>query len=381
MAIEFQASSATESQKAESKGGPKKNSFENLVSGLNGSSVSTVDRMFFTEQLALLLETGNSLAPALNMLLKQVKNPKMQFIIQSLIDDVSGGQSFSQALSKHPELFSITYVSLIDAAERGGFMHEVMAELLEMDDRREKLQSTIKSALSYPVFLLSFSLAVVIFVLVVVFPKFGDMFISIADELPLSTTLLMALSQFLIQYWMAVLVGLGAAVFLIRRYLTSDTGLVKMDRLKLSTPIIGSIFTELYLVQSMRVLALSLGNGVSVMDALAACRDVVDNRVYSGFIRRVEQSVQDGKGIANGFQGESFIPDLVQQMVTTGEDSGNLSKVLHRVSGYYERQLEKRLQTVAKAAEPIMLLVMGVVVGVLVSSLILPIFKLSRAVG
>lgn len=381
MAIDFQTSVAEPAKVNGTNNVQTKGVFSSFSLGLGGASLSTVDRMFFTEQLALLLETGNSLAPALKMLLQQVKKPRMQFVIESLLDDVSGGQTFSQALSKHPELFSITYVSLIDAAERGGFMPEVMAELLEMDNRREKLQSTMQSALSYPVFLLTFSFAVVIFVLVVVFPKFADMFSSIADDLPITTTLLMGFSQFLTQYWLLVLLAVFGFGFLIRRYVVSSRGVQKMDRLKLSLPIFGSVFTELYLVQSMRVLALSLGNGVSVMDALAACRDVVDNRVYSGFIRRVEQSVQEGKGIARGFQGEVFIPDLVQQMVTTGEDSGNLSKVLHRIAEYYERQLEKRLQTVAKAAEPIMLLVMGVVVGVLVSSLILPIFKLSRAVG
>lgn len=383
MAIEFQkvaeansghSASITNSSRRDNRAGftlPK----------FNKDSVSIVDRMFFTEQLALLLETGNSLAPALSILLKQVKNPKMRMIIQALIDDVTSGQTFAQALSKHNELFSITYVSLVDAAESGGFLHEVMAELLDMDDRRERLQATVKSALSYPIFLLSFSMLVVVFILVVVFPKFGDMFLAIASELPVSTAVLMSVSQFLINYWILVVGFLAAAILLAKHHFGSDRGSRQIDRLKIKAPIIGKIFTELYLVQSTRVLALSLGNGVSVMDALAACRDVVENSVYRDFVLRVEQQVQEGKGIANGFQGEEFIPDLVQQMVTTGEESGNLSKVLHRTAEYYERKLEKRLQTVSKAAEPIMLLVMGVVVGVLVSSLILPIFQLSRAAG
>jgi type II secretory pathway component PulF len=138
---------------------------------------------------------------------------------------------------------------------------------------------------------------------------------------------------------------------------------------------------ELYLVQSFRVMSLSLGNGVSVMDTLAACRDVVSNKVYQEFIRSVELSVQEGQGFAQGFNQSDFIPIIVRQMVTTGENSGSLPKILLRISSYYERQLENRLNVLAKAAEPLMLLVMGVVVGLLVSSLILPIFKLSKAVG
>ncbi len=134
-------------------------------------------------------------------------------------------------------------------------------------------------------------------------------------------------------------------------------------------------------MQSMRVMSLSLEKGVSVMDTLASCRDVVSNRHYQDFFRELEEAVDQGSGLSPGFRKSEFIPDLVKQMVSTGELSGSLPKVMARVATYYERQLEKRLTTVSKAAEPVMLLIMGVVVGVLVSSLILPIFQMSRSVG
>ena len=379
MALELQtistaepADSARRSQTRSTKG----------ISVLKGRErLGVVDRMFFTEQLSLLLETGNSLTQALGILKGQTKKVALQRVIESLIDDVSGGKTFAQSLAAHPALFGVTYVNLIDASERAGFLHTIMAELLEMDERRERLASTVKSSLSYPIFLLGFSLLVVVFMLVVVFPKFADMFAALGDDLPLSTRLLMGFSQALIDYWPLFLAGLAGLGFLIIRTLATEAGRDWLDRSKLRLPVLGGVFAELYLVQSMRALALSLGNGVSVMDGLASCRDVVNNQYYRKFIGRLEQSVQEGRGIATGVRNESFIPDLVQQMISTGEESGNLPRVLHRIVEYYERQLEKRLQTLAKTAEPLMLLVMGVVVGFLVSSLILPIFMMSRAVG
>ncbi|MDH5621654.1 MAG: type II secretion system F family protein, partial [Gammaproteobacteria bacterium] len=230
-------------------------------------------------------------------------------------------------------------------------------------------------------FLIVFSLAVVVFVLVVVFPKFGTMFASIYDQLPATTKVLMATSEVLRRYWWIVLAGVAAVALLLRQWLTSEGGRARIHYLQLHAPGVRSIFTQIYLVQCLQVFSLSLVNGVSVMDALDACRDVVKNSVFRNFIATVAASVQSGAGVAAGFAGADFLPDLAKHMITTGEQTGNLGKVMGRVAEYYEKQLTRKLDAVSKLAEPIMLLVMGVVVGVLVSSLILPIFKLSRAVS
>ena len=339
--------------------------------------VSANDRMFFTEQLALLLDTGNSLLESLRSLSRYGDSPALKKMIQSIGDEVEQGRTFSYALSQHPEVFSSTYCNLIKASEQGGFMAEVLEELMEMDEKRSRLQATMQSALAYPVFLGVFSVLVVIFVLVVVFPKFADMFGAMADQLPPTTKALMAFSDSLISYWP---IYIGGSIFLaagLVAALKSAPGQYLMDSWKLRLPIAKGIFSELYLVQSMRVMAMSMSRGVSAVETLAACRDVVTNQRYKHFFRDLENDLQEGKGLASGFRSAPFIPDVVKQMITTGEASGNLPKVMARVAAYYERQLEKRLQTVSKAAEPLMLIVMGAVVGVLVSSLILPIFKMS----
>ena len=342
---------------------------------------SSDDRMFFTEQLALLLETGESLHGALTTIVTQTENKRMREVVEKIAQDISEGQSFAGALKHHEEVFPSTYVNLIAASETGGFMHEVLQQLLEMDHKREELRDTLVSAATYPAFLISFSIAVVIFVLVVVFPKFEAMFSSIYDQLPLSTRALMATSNVMREYWYLLIGGFVGIFLIVRQWLISDQGRRKVDHLKLHLPVARDIFSQVYLTQSLQVLGLSLNNGVSVVESLESVRDVVKNSIFRELIRDVEQKVQSGAGVAVGFEGSTFIPDLAKHMIATGERSGNLGKVMSRIADYYGAQLTKRLQMLSKLAEPLMLLIMGVMVGVLVSSLILPIFKLSRAVS
>jgi type II secretory pathway component PulF len=339
------------------------------------------ERMFFTEQLSLLLETGTALHVALLALKKQVENPAMVEVIDGLFENISEGKPLSYALSQYPELFPATYVNLVAAAEDGGFLDRVLLELMRMDEKRDELKRTVVSALSYPAFLVTFSLFVVIFVLVVVFPKFADMFASIADKLPMTTLVLMKASHALTRHWAPILAAVVAGVAGLVWWLHTPAGKALLDRLKLRVFGLRDIFIRIYLIQSLRVLGLSLGNGVSIPDALASCREVVSNRVFQAFLVNVEYKVNEGSGFAAAFQQADFMPPTVKQMVTTGEETGNLPRVLGRIADYYERELAKKLAAFSRMVEPIMLIVMGGVVGLIVSSLILPIFKLSQAVG
>ncbi|MBT8066137.1 MAG: type II secretion system F family protein [Gammaproteobacteria bacterium] len=346
-----------------------------------GRKAGAAERMFFTEQLALLLETGESLYGALTTIVKQTENKDMREAVEKIALDISEGKSFAGALNAHEDIFPSTYVNLVAASESGGFMHEVLLQLLNMDEKREQMRTTLVSAATYPLFLITFSLAVVVFVLVVVFPKFGTMFASIYDQLPASTKILMGASDMIRDYWYALAAGLGGIFLGFRQWMTSAAGTARIDHMKLHAPGIRDIFTQIYLVQSLQVLSLSINNGVSVMESLEACRDVVKNTLFRKMIQDVEESVQAGAGVAAGFENSTFLPDLAKHMIATGEQTGNLGKVAGRICDYYETQLGKKLDALSKLAEPIMLLIMGVVVGVHVSSLILPIFKLSRAVS
>ena len=299
MAIDFKQLDNTRDDRTDSRSldGILKKSMNNHAGTFFDKKLKAADRMFFTEQLALLLETGNGLVQSLVILSEQAEKPAMRKIIDQIIEDVNGGKPFSQALRSHPQLFSSTYTNLVAVSENGGFMPQVLAELLEMDEKKEKLNVTLRSALSYPVFLLSFSFAVVIFVLVVVFPKFSTMFASIADELPASTKILMAFSDQLTNYWAIYIAVILGGVAILWYWLGSASGRESIDAFKFKIPGLKAVFTELYMVQSMRVMGLSLGNGVSVMDTLVSCREVVNNRVFQQFVLSLETDVQDGKGI------------------------------------------------------------------------------------
>jgi type II secretory pathway component PulF len=342
--------------------------------------ISIQQRITFTERLVLLLETGVSLLEALKALQHQPESPLLASIITSIADAISEGKSFSHALGRHPEMFSSTYVSLVGAAEEGGFLPQVLAQLYRMDEKNSQMSSNIKAALSYPIFLIVFSVVVVAFVLVFIFPKFEALFASIHDQLPMSTLFLMALSDLLRHHWIELGAGLGAVAWLGLRWLKSARGKHAIDRAKLRLPVIRDIYTQVYLSQTLSVLGLSLTSGVPITVALKASQGVVRNILFSGFLDALKQHVNEGRGIAIGFSNSAFVPPLVQQMVTTGEQTGNLGLVMTRVAEFYERELAKRITVLSKAIEPIMLIVMGVVVGLIVVSLILPIFKLSRAV-
>jgi len=355
--------------------------FGALLSGhRRGRRLAARERMFFTERLALLLAAGSPLHAALEVLGAQAGSPALAALAADLHENIAGGVPFAETLAKHPEVFSTAYVNLIAADERGGFMPEVLEQIAAMEERNARLRSSVLASFSYPAFLVVFSTGVVIFVLTVVFPKFQKMFALIADQLPPTTLALMWLSRVLRDHWMVVfasaaLIGYGAF-----RWLASPAGSAAIDRLKLALPGVRDLFVWLYLTQILRVASLSLGHDVGVTGTLRACRDVVRNHLFQRVIRTVEAEVEVGRGLASGFEKSPVIPLLAKQMIATGEESGNLPLVMERLADHYERELERRLTLLAKLVEPIMLIVMGAVVGLIVASLILPIFKLSRAV-
>ena len=353
---------------------------EQKTKGLRSRSGAS-ERMFFTEQLALLLETGSSLHASLRALKNESQSPALDAILDALLRDISEGRTFSDALSRHPRFFSASYVNLVAAGERGGFLHEILGQLLRLEEKQAQTRNMLVSAFSYPAFLIVFSIIVVVFVLVYVFPKFATLFVAIEDQLPWTTLALMGMSEILRHYWWACLGGFAAALFALRQWLLSESGSVALDRLKLRLPGIRGIFLRLYLTRFMRVMGLSLSNGVTVVDALGAATEVVGNRIFDRFLNEVRSKVQQGAPFSRGFNEADFIPPVVKQMVSTGDESGKLGLVMERLADYYERELENQLSRTARLVEPAMLLIMGLVVGLIVSSLILPIFKLSRAVG
>lgn len=359
----------------------KKSSSQADVGALFGpKAISNKDVMIFTEQLALMLETGSDLNSSLEALSEQTENPLMQQILYSVATGIQEGKTFAQSLAGHPDVFPLTYVNLVRASETGGYLHRVLEHIYEMEQQQDELRTTLKAAFTYPAFLLLFSFGVVIFVLLVVFPKFKNLFSAIHDELPATTKALMWTSDMMIAYWWLIIPAVVAMVWGGLVWLRSEGGIAILDRFKLNFPLVRDIFQQAYLIQTLRILGLSLKNGMPLIDAIESAKGVVNNSVFKQFLDSLKNNVIEGRSFSSGFVGVDFIPPILRQMITTGEKTGNLPLVMGRVSEQYQKDLATKLNTLSKAIEPIMLMVMGLVVGIIVSSLILPIFKLSRAV-
>ena len=344
------------------------------------TTLTAKDRMFFTERLGLLLETGIPLHQSLESIATQAGKPELGGLTTGLYESVTGGATFARALADYPEFFPPTYRHLIAAAEAGGFLPVALDRLRDMEERREELRGTLNSAMSYPAILAFFSFAVVVFVLVVVFPKFEEIFATIHDQLPVTTRWLMATSDLLRRAWLPILIAGAAGFHLLREWARKPAGRRLIDHALFAMPRIRDVAVQLNVVQMLRVMGLSLGNGVATVDALHAARDSVSSESFRQLIDDAEQGVQEGRGLADGFKRSPLVPDLVKQMLATGEETGSLPAVMNRLADFYEREWRRDIEIVAKVAEPAMLLIMGCVVGLIVSSLILPIFKLSRAV-
>ena len=348
---------------------------------LFGKKAGIQDRMVFTERLALMIDTGSPLFDSLGTIKKGITNPLVEESIDRIENSIDNGGSFALALSQEQELFDAPYVNLVAAGEKGGFLPQVLKQLHTADKKRSELSSVVRNALFYPAFLLFFSVAVVVFVLLVVFPKFEEMFAGLGDNLPLSTRVLMQASHFMMEYWVAIAVATVALLSILVIWSKKPAAKAWSDQMKLRIPIIRDIVIQYYLLQTLRVLSLSIGNGVNVLDAIRGCRDIIDNSIYQRFLDETAEAVEYGAGVSAGFNASPLIPDMVKQMVTTGDQTGNLATVMSRIAEHYEVDLNKRIVAMSKLAEPIMLLIMGAFVGLMVSSLILPIFQLSRAVN
>jgi type II secretory pathway component PulF len=338
------------------------------------------ERMFFTERLALLLSTGIPLHTSLDSLASQSETTSSSTLIQQVRESVAEGRSFSQALAAHPEAFPTTYVQMIAAAEQGGFLPTALEQLRDLDERRQELRSALLAAVTYPLFLILVSSAVIVFVLVVVFPKFEEMFTLIADQLPITTRWLMAASSLLRNWGWLVMPGLLGTGWIVWISFQLPRVRASIDRMATRLPLIRPLFLQLNLVQFLRVMGLSLANGIGILEALRAARETLTSVQFREFSVRLEEQVSGGRGMARTFEESELIPPLVAQMLATAEESGSLASVMTRLADFYEREWRQALQVVARIAEPALLIVMGGVVGLIVSSLILPIFKISRAV-
>ena len=349
--------------------------------GLFARSVSRSEVVYATNQLAVMVDTGISLATALSGILQQEQNPTFRKILKELVSEVESGGDFSAALSRHPRLFDKTYVSLIKASEATGLLAP-MLERIALHLRKEvETRGKVRAAMAYPTVMAVLAVAVTIFLLTFVMPKFTPLFQRKGMVLPKPTIVMMAVSDSLINYWWAWL-GCGAALVLGFIYgRRTEVGRKAWDWLKIELPLLGPMNRKVVISRSIRTLGTMLSSGIPVLDALDLAAEVSGNYYYEQLWRRVAQEVMGGKQVFESLSGSKLFPPMLVQMISAGEQTGKLGTVLERVSNYYDQEVETSLKAVTSIIEPIMITIMGGVVGTIGLSLLLPVFSLSKTPG
>jgi type IV pilus assembly protein PilC len=340
--------------------------------------VSKKDIIYVTNQLAIMVDTGITLSSALGGIVDQEPNPSLRKILADLKASVEGGADFSAALASYPKLFDKTYVALVKASEATGTLGNMLERIADYLRKEVETRGRVRAAMAYPLVMMTLACGVTIFLLTYVLPKFTPLFKSKKIDLPRPTWLMMAVSDALLGYWYLWLAGLVLAVagFLFGR--RTEPGRRMLDFVKIHLPIVGSMFRKVILSRSIRTLGTMLQSGVPFLDSIRLAGEVSGNVHYEELWQKVLEEVSGGRRICEVLTGNPLFPRVLVQMIAAGEETGKLDKVLEKVSSYYDREVEISIKAATSLIEPIMICVMGVVVGTIGLAVLLPIFSLSR---
>jgi type IV pilus assembly protein PilC len=333
-----------------------------------------------TNQLAVMIRAGISLQDCLESIAEQVEKQKFKAVINDLKMRIEAGQSFSQALAEHPQVFSNLYINMVAAAEVSGSLSDMLQKLAEYLDQEAETRSQVRGAMVYPVIIAVMAITVTIFLLCFVLPRFTAIFAGKEHLLPLPTIVLMAASSFLRNYWILILPGIGASIWGFWYFINTRSGRLWWDKTKLTLPLIRTLCRSLYITRSLHTMGVLTRAGVPILDTISITAHIAGNALYKKMWLSVYEEVRQGKKIASSLIRYGLMPSSVVQMIRSGEDSGNVGDVLRDVSSYYARELKTVIKMVTSMIEPIMIVLMGVLVGFIATSIILPIFKMSQVV-
>jgi type IV pilus assembly protein PilC len=342
---------------------------------------SRKDILNFTNQLAVMIRAGISLQDSLQSIGEQNENQKFKAIILDLKNRIEAGQSFSQALAEHPQTFSDLYINMVAAAEISGSLSGMLQKLAEYLDSEAETRSQVRGAMVYPIIIACMAVVVTIFLLTFVLPRFTAIFAGHEHLLPRPTKALMASSAFLRGYWFFILPGIGAAFWGFWYFISTKDGRRWWDKIKLSLPLIKSLCQNLYITRSMHTMSVLTRAGVPILNTISITAQIAGNALYKRMWLNVFEEVRQGKKIASSLNQFNLMPTNVVQMIRSGEDSGTMSDVLKDISTFYSRELKTTIKMVTSMIEPIMIVCMGVLVGFIAMSIILPIFKMSSVVA
>jgi general secretion pathway protein F len=356
---------------------PQKSGFFSLQTG---PRVRQQEIHVATRQLATLLGAGIPLVAALNGLVEQTTNKTLQTIITQIKDSVNEGNSLTSALAEHPRLFSKIYVNMVRAGEASGSLDVVLERLAEFGEQQQALRSRITAALIYPIFMALVGVGVLFMLITFIVPSITKVFSDRNQVLPLPTTILIAVSGFLQQYWWLVLLLCAGVVLGIRFYIRQPRGRRMWDRMKLTLPVLSDLNIKIAAAGFGRTLASLLQSGVPLVTALQIVKNILNNVLLAEVMDMATEELEKGKSLSSVLRGNRYFTPMLVQMIAVGEQSGAMDRMLEKAADSYEKEVEAKIMAMTSMIEPIMILGMGLVVSFIVISILLPIFEMNQLI-
>jgi general secretion pathway protein F len=343
-----------------------------------GGKVGVQDLSLMTRQLATLIKSQIPLVDALAALVDQIENPILRGAISDIRQMVTEGISLHKAMAKYPKVFTNIYITMCEAGEMSGTLDVILVRLAEFTEKQNELKNKVRGAMMYPIVMMFFGLAVMIILFVVVIPKVTAIFEDLNRQLPWYTELLIGMSKFISEYWILILGGLAFIGFMFARWKASESGSMKWDGIKLKIPVVGKLTRMIIVSRFAKTLSTLLAGGVPMLNAFDIVKNVVDNKVFEKVIVEARDNVSEGESVAIPLKRSGEFPPIVIHMISIGEKTGELEQMLTQVSESYDFQVNVAVGGLTSLLEPVMLIFMGLIVGFIVFSIMIPILEMSN---
>ena len=338
--------------------------------------ITTKDRVLFTRQLSTLINAGLPLLQSLRTVRDQLSNKNFQSIIDRVILNVEGGETLSSSFAEYPAVFNQIYISLVAAGETSGTLDKALERLANQQEKDAAIASKIRGAMIYPVIVLGVVIAVVIFMLTTLLPQVSQLYHDLHKTLPITTRILVSTANFITNFWWLVVILAVGGIYGLVQYVRTTIGREQWDSLKLRLPIFGKLFQKVYMARFARTLSSLLASGIPMLEGLEIVKKAVSNVVVADATQRIMDKVRGGKSLSEAIMAEpSFMP-LVGQMTKIGEESGALDDMLARVATFFENEVDEAVANLSTIMEPVLMVVLGVIVGGVIVAVLLPVYGL-----
>ncbi len=339
------------------------------------------DRINFTRQFATLVGAGLPIAQSLRTVAEQTSSKPMKTVVEEILADVEAGRSLGEAFSKHPDVFSNVYLSLIRAGEVSGTLDDSLRRIASQEEKDAKMMSSIKGALVMPLITVAVIMVVFLYMMLEVVPQVESLYNDLHEELPVFTTILVSIKDFILNFWWLALLILGGLVAGLLQYRRTEQGQKVMATFKLNVPMFSGLFRMLYMARFARISQILLSTGVAVLDTMQIAGDATNNVVVNAEVKDAMEKVQGGKPMSEALKDHQYILPLVYQMAAIGEQSGKMDEMLGKAAQVFEDDLDEKVAAISSAIEPVMMILLAIMAGGLVGGILFPIYSLVNSIG